>query len=403
MPKRSHIFTLGREYLLPFLIFINMLPPLSTTLYLPALPAMVQSWNTTNELASYTITIYMLVLSISMVFWGPLSDRYGRKPVLVWGGVFFFISSIGLVLSGNVWLAIFWRSLQGAGAGATNTVSLAIVKDILRGSGMEKVVSILQAGSVLAPLLAPIAGAVILYFISWHGVFILLAICAAIMLSGIIFLRETATLNNKITLSGNFVRIFYVLKQPSFSLPLAIFSIMAMAFMSFMNVSAYIFQDMFHLSPQTYSLFYSLISLMGLLGPALHIIWFRKLDRTYLITVHIIVQLIFCILIISFGTYSPWFFTLCFLPVSFFGGALRPPSTVLMMEQIQGDNGIVASLITCCALFMGSISMILVTLSCWANPIQAVGWIGSLSTAVCLSGWLFFIYMEKNNKFSNKS
>lgn len=387
--RKRKIFAPGNRYIIAFLAFLSAFAPVSTDMYLPALPGMADNLGTSNEMISLTISSFLFIFAISMLVWGPLSDRFGRKPVLLAGSGLFIASSVGIALSPDIETLLAWRGLQAVGSGAASAMSMAIVKDILRGGLMEKVVSLMQAGMILAPMLAPVIGGMVLVFMSWRGIFWCLALFGILAMAGGLALRETRPAKGaSVSIARTFSRIGAVLSKPQFSRPLLLFSAMAMPFMSFLAVSSFIYQDWFGISAQAYSLFFAFNACASMAGPLSHIYVLRHFGRFALIGSHLGVMCAAGLLLLLLGTYSPWAFALLFLPVTFCGAALRPPSTVLLLQSIEGDNGIVASLINCGGLFFGSLSMIIASLPLWPNPVYAVGGMAFAVSGVCFFAWL---------------
>lgn len=387
MARSNRIFTPGNRYLIPFLAFLSAFAPLSTDMFLPALPAMAGNLHTSDELMSYSVSAFLLFFGVSMLFWGPISDRYGRKPALIAGSSLYIISSIAIAAATDIWWLLAWRCVQAIGSGAASAMSLAIVKDILRGALMEKLVSVMQAATILAPITAPILGGAILLVVSWRGIFWCLAICGAIALAGSLLIKETRQGKGADDLAATFARMAVVLGNRYFRDPLFIFSAMAMPFMSYLGVSTFIFQNGFGVSAQSYSFFFALNAGVSLLGPLSHMYIFKRFNRERIITRHMFFMAVFGVLILFFGNSGPWVFTLLFAPITYCGSAMRPPSTILMMQSNPGDNGIVSSMINCGGLLFGSFAMFLASLGFWPNPVIAVGCIAFAVSAICLLAW----------------
>ena len=385
---KKRLFAPGNRFLILYLSFLSAFAPISTDMYLPALPSIAQTFATTNELASATISTFILLFAVSMLFWGPVSDRYGRKPVLVAGSVLYIVSSVALCLTHSIGSFLFWRGVQAVGSGAASAMSLAVVKDVLRGGSMEKVVTVMQATVIIAPLTAPVLGGWLLLAVDWRGIFLCLAVCGALSLAGALCLQETNPRRAALSLAATFRRMGVALTNKEFLFPLLIFSAMSMPFMSYLAVSAFIFQDTFHVSAQEYSLFFALNAFCSLLGPFLHMGVLRHWNRAGVLAGHLLVMCLAGVALIIWGGRGPWIFALLFAPLSLCGSAMRPPSTVLMMESIHGDNGIVASLINCAGLLFGALSMVLASLSVWPGAIIAVGCISAVVSGLCLAAWL---------------
>ena len=126
------------------------------------------------------------------------------------------------------------RGIQAIGCAAASAVSLAVVKDVLRGSLMEKLVSFMQSAHILAPLCAPLIGGAMLYVMSWRGVFWAQALCGLLSLLGGFCLKETRRAGNIPGLGAAFARMKAVLANRAFFWPWLLFSAMAMPFMSFL-------------------------------------------------------------------------------------------------------------------------------------------------------------------------
>ena len=388
--KSRRLFYPGNRFLIFYLSFLSAFAPISTDMYLPALPSIAQTFATSHELASATISTFILLFAISMLFWGPVSDRYGRKPVLLAGSLLYIISSISLCLTHSMEAFLAWRGVQALGSGAASAMSLAIVKDVLRGGSMENVVAIMQATVIIAPLTAPVLGGWLLLAVDWRGIFICLAACGALALLGALCLKETNPHHGALSLAATFKRMGHALANRSFLFPLLIFSATSMPFMAYLAVSAFIFQDVFQVSAQQYSLFFALNAFCSLLGPFLHMSLFRHWNRSRVLAAHLLVMCLAGFGIIFWGAQGPWFFALLFAPLSLSGSAMRAPSTVLIMESIHGDNGIVASLINCTGLLFGAFSMFLASLAIWPNGILAVGCISAVVSALCLAAAVAF-------------
>lgn len=386
--KSYRIFRVGNCFLVPYLAFLSAFAPISTDMYLPALPSMAENLRTSNELVSASISLFMLVFAFSMLAWGPLSDRYGRRPALFAGTLIYILSSVGIAFCDSIVSLLFWRCVQAVGSGAACSLSMAIVKDIMKGDKMEKVISMMQAALIIAPLTAPVIGGWMLALVSWRGIFWSLALCGLLAMLGVFCLAETAPKSRTASISATFARMGVVLRQKEFLKPLLLFSAMAMPFMSYLATSSFIFQDGFGVSAQAYSLFFAFNAGSSLLGPLSHLYFLRHLPRNRVICAHLAFMTTAGILLPIFGGNGPWFFALLYAPICYCGSALRPPSTVLMMQSIDGDNGIVASLINCGGLLFGSLSMFIASLAIWPNPVLAVGCIAATVSGICLVFWL---------------
>ena len=106
------------------------LQPITTDLYLPALPALTASFGAVPAQAQLTLTALLLAFGASQLFWGPLSDRVGRRRVLLIGLAGYTLAAVGSALAGSIEVMVFWRVLQGAFMGAGTVCARAIVRDL---------------------------------------------------------------------------------------------------------------------------------------------------------------------------------------------------------------------------------------------------------------------------------
>ncbi|WP_296352786.1 multidrug effflux MFS transporter [Ramlibacter sp.] len=133
--------------------------PITTDVYLPALPGLTESFGAPLSQAQLTLTALLLAFGTSQLVWGPLSDRFGRRPVLLAGLAAYTLASIGCVLAPSMPLLIVWRTLQGAAMGAAVMCARAIVRDLYTPEAGARVMSKGLSGlGVIACLCAPVGG-----------------------------------------------------------------------------------------------------------------------------------------------------------------------------------------------------------------------------------------------------
>jgi DHA1 family bicyclomycin/chloramphenicol resistance-like MFS transporter len=149
--------------------------PLAIDMYLPALPTIARELDTSAAAVQVSLAIYFIGLAVGQAFYGPLSDRWGRKPALYFGLSLFIVSSIGCALAGNVRTLIALRGLQALGGCAPLVVPRAVVRDYFDQRGSVRMLSVLILVMGLAPILAPLIGGQLLVTLGWRSVFWVLA------------------------------------------------------------------------------------------------------------------------------------------------------------------------------------------------------------------------------------
>jgi DHA1 family bicyclomycin/chloramphenicol resistance-like MFS transporter len=196
MPSRSPHSTMPPALIVLTLALLLGIQPITTDLYLPALPGLTQELGATMAQAQLTLTALLLAFGISQLFWGPLSDRFGRRPVLLVGMAAYVVASTGSAFSTTMDLLIVWRILQGAAMGAAVMCARAIVRDLYTPVQGASVMSKGLSGlGVIACLSAPLGGFLTAWF-NWHVAMLALSVFGAATLT-LIALRFEETVPRK--------------------------------------------------------------------------------------------------------------------------------------------------------------------------------------------------------------
>lgn len=378
---------LGQKGLIALIAFLSAFIPLSTDLYLPALPGMAEYFKAPVNLTNLTLILFFVFYAAGTLFWGPLSDKYGRKPVLLIGLALYITASFLCSCAGDIYQLIAFRVLQAIGSGAAPSVATAMVKDIYDGKKRESILATVQSMAMIAPIIAPVLGAVLLKFTSWRGVFWSLTVTGLLAMAGGIALEETIGKRYPGTILQTIARLGVVIKNPGFSSLLIVFSLAGIPTFAFLASSSYIYIDVFGLSEQVYSYFFALNAVFLVLSPMLYINLSRRFYRWSIITACFIVVAISGALVGSLGNLNPWLFAVTLIPTTIASNCVRPPGANLMLEQQQEDTGSASALIGCISLLMGSVGMLLVSLD-WSNIILALGILNLITGLVCGSLWL---------------
>ena len=150
---------LGTRGLVILIALLSAFVPLSTDLYLPALPGMSANFGVSADRINLTLTAFFVFYALGTLVWGPLSDHYGRKPILVTGLGLYAIASAMCAFTWNVDGLIVCRIFQALGGSAAGVVATAIVKDVYSGRKRGSVLAIVQSMVLISPAVAPILGA----------------------------------------------------------------------------------------------------------------------------------------------------------------------------------------------------------------------------------------------------
>ena len=250
--------TKGRQlWLTVFLGLMTAMAPLSTDMYLPALPTMQLDMGISASLAQMTLTMTMLGMALGQIFAGPLSDRYGRKGPLTIGMLVFTLTTVGCVLAENINVFLFFRFMAGFAGASGIVIARAIARDVCEGPELTKFFAMLMMVNGLAPILAPVIGGQILLFTSWRGVFVMLVLVGIFQLLATLMYQETLPAAKRIPgLKDSFAKFPQLLKDRYFLGHCLVQCFVFGAFFSYLAGSSFIFQNIFHVSPQTYSLIF---------------------------------------------------------------------------------------------------------------------------------------------------
>lgn len=383
---------LGTKGMIFFISLMGMFIPLSIDMYLPAMPSMAQYFHTTAAMINLTLIAFFIFFAVGIIVFGPLSDKYGRKSILVMGLLLYISGSIACALALTVNQLILFRIVQGLGAGNITSVATALVKDCFAGKIKSKVLAAVQVMGVLAPMMAPLAGAAILQVGDWRDTFWALALTGIISLFIALLFQETLPVEERYhgSLSGSLQRLLVVGKNAGFSGFLFIVSVLSAPYMAYIATSSYIYENIFALDEQSYSYFFAANSAFAILGPIIYIRSIGHFTPRFFSWCCFGIALVSGLSLFLMGNRSPWFFLLTFLPFTLVEGAIRPFSTDILLDQQKEDVGSASSLINAVHTILGSIGMAIGTLG-WNNLIDGLGIIIISSVSLSIIMWIFLM------------
>jgi DHA1 family bicyclomycin/chloramphenicol resistance-like MFS transporter len=166
--------------------------PISMALFTPAMPEIVHAFGTTESAVKLTLSLYFAGFAFAQLVCGPLSDGFGRRPVIVAFMSIYLIATIGALLSPNIHLLIAARFLQGVGAAAGIAISRAIVRDIFTSERSARIMNLIALILAIGPAVSPTLGGITMELFGWHAIFIfMLAMALAVLLVVKLALIET--------------------------------------------------------------------------------------------------------------------------------------------------------------------------------------------------------------------
>ncbi|RJT45731.1 purine nucleoside transporter PunC [Rahnella woolbedingensis] len=245
-----------------YLAGLSMLGFLATDMYLPAFSAMQTSLMTSPGMISASLSIFLGGFAIGQLLWGPLSDRIGRKPVLLLGLMLFAVGCLGVIWVDNVRALLALRFLQAMGVCAAAVTWQAIVVDRFSADVAKKTFASIMPLVALSPALAPLLGAWVLNHFDWEAIFALLTAVAALLLIATFTLRENKPAEHK---SADKVGFGTLLKSRVYSGNVMIYAACSAGFFAWLTGSPFILSDMGY-SPGMIGLSYVPQTIAFLLG-----------------------------------------------------------------------------------------------------------------------------------------
>lgn len=251
-----------RRLLLVFVLgSLTALGPLSMDMYLPALPHVADSLQTTASLTQLSITTCLLGLAAGQLVFGPLSDMKGRRKPLLINIVFYIIFTFLCGMASSVWVFIIFRFLQGFTGAAGIVIARAAARDMYSGKELTQFMALLAIVMGAAPILSPVLGGFILKWINWQAVFFVLSgIGALLFLSVLFFLPETLEEDKR--LQGDAfaaVKSFGSLLEDRTFVGIAFSqAFISMGMFAYIAASPFVLQAIYGVSPQEYAYIFGL-------------------------------------------------------------------------------------------------------------------------------------------------
>ncbi|MDX1812206.1 MAG: multidrug effflux MFS transporter [Gammaproteobacteria bacterium] len=181
------------KHLTLIVALLTMIGPFTIDTYLPSFPAIEAEFGVSRALLSQSLAFYLAAFAISTLFWGPLSDRLGRRTVVLWTLLLYLLASVGCALSTDYNGFLFFRLLQGVAAGGGLAAGRTMIRDVYSPQDAQRAMSRVMMLFAMAPGVAPVIGGWLEHSFGWHSVFLFLALYCGLMLL-LILVRVPETL-----------------------------------------------------------------------------------------------------------------------------------------------------------------------------------------------------------------
>ena len=244
------------------------LGPFSIDTYLPAFPAIAETFHTTVGEVEATLAVYFVGLSLGQLFYGPFADSYGRKPPLYFGLVLFIVSAVGCAYSTNIVMLTVLRFFQAVGGCAATLISRTVVRDYFPPREAARMFSFLMLVIGVSPVVAPIVGGYLVVHASWRATFwFVIALGIGCLLSVALFLKETLPpTQRKPVRVSSVLQLYGTLLGDRVFLVHALSGSLVMAgLFAYLEGSPLVFIELNHISADRFGLFFGMIA-AGLIG-----------------------------------------------------------------------------------------------------------------------------------------
>lgn len=384
----------GRRYYIFLMVFLGALSafgPFITDFYLPTLPSLATVFSTTPSMVQLGLTASMLGIAAGQLLFGPVSDKYGRRPLLVASLLLFSLASVAIIFSPSIEFFNVCRFLQGLGGSGGIVMSRSVATDCYSGRELAKTLAIVGAINGIAPVVAPLVGGMVANSVGWRGIFMILLVIGVGLLACCSRFRESLPPQKRVKgtalkVVGGFVK---VLRLPLFSTYIAVFGLAYGVLFSYISSATFIVQDHFGFSEMQFSMVFAVNAVGTAIGSGLTM-RFRKMQNAALfstagMSVFTLLQLAAAFMCDSFAVYE----TVTFL-MMFSLGFIFPSVTTLAMTEGKEAIGAASAILGAIGFVFGGI----------VSPLVGIGDMTVSSVVVmlaCAFGSLFFSLVGKRS------
>lgn len=246
---------------------LTAIGPICTDLYLPALPDMTQQMSTTTSLTQLSLTASLIGLGLGQLFFGPLSDKLGRKLPLLLSLVLFIVSSVLCATTNDIYLLILWRFIQGFSGAGGSVLSRSIARDKYSGTQLTRFFALLMTVNGIAPVISPVLGGYIAQTLHWRALFWTMALAGGVLfLLSLTLIKETRQPQS--TPESLLSTTRAVIKNRAFLGFCFVQAFMLAGLFSYIGASSYVLQNEYGMSPMQFSLLFG-VNGVGLIISAL--------------------------------------------------------------------------------------------------------------------------------------
>lgn len=327
-------------FLVTFLVLMSALGSFVNDMFTPSLPAMTRYFHTTIPTAQLGLTTGMIGLALGQFILGPVSDHYGRKPVLVASVALFIAAAVVSVFSPTIHFFIGCRLFQGMGASGGYFLARTMPADLYSGRALAKLMALVGAINGVAPASAPVIGGVTADIFGWRGVFVALAIFAAVILVLSLPVKESlpADRRTKVSVIGSFKGYLGLLRNRRFMVHVCFKGFSLGLLFAYISAAPFIIEDHYGLSQTAYGLVIGFNAIFVVCGSMLAL-RFRPLKKAAVVGSLVVAAGVAVQTWALWHVHSLVFYEVCMCVILFGLGLIFTTTNTLSMNEGRGQAG----------------------------------------------------------------
>ena len=340
---------MNHRYFMAFLGALAGLAAASTDIYIASMPTITQLFHTSTAITQLTLSLFFIGFAISQLIWGPLSDRFGRRSMLIAGLALFVIGGLCCALSQSIHELILSRVIQACGAGCSFVMAFSMIKDYFSDKETGTAIRIVTVTMMISPMIAPILGSYLLAWINWQANFYFLFAYGLILLICACLIPETYPKAKRTPLPVHTLFSAYSdqIKNDKFLFVAIAFATNFAVMFCFISASPVIYIKLYHIAKSDFGYFFAFNALALILGN----LSTKKLSKRFslkglAVSASILSVCGSIIMIVSMHAFPHTAFALalpCFL-VTFGVGVLYPTTIGEALKHVVQHNGIASAL-----------------------------------------------------------
>ena len=369
------------------LALLSAFPALSTDMYLASLPLLQKQWEQPPSQINLTLVAFFLAYCFFLLVYGPLGDRFGRRPPLLAGIAVYVAASLGCAFSPDLPTLILSRAGQGAGAAAASSLALALCKDLFTGLERERILARLAMIIGLAPMIAPVIGGWLLTRFPWPAIFLLQAAMGGTAWIGVRRMVEPLHQPSSQGIIEQ-LRVYpRLLANRGFFGLAMMMSLTMFPLFAFIGGAADIYIGSLGLSERTFGCLFGFNALAYIAGSFSCSRLAPRISSRRVITLGCWGGIIGSLFLLASPHHTPWGLALPMFTISLFIGFSRPSSTHLALEQITENAGMASSLLVFTFFLFGALGMWVIAWD-WTDKIRFLGFLGLVCGTLSLGMWI---------------